>query len=524
VSASVPILQRADAYLSHYAQERPHEAAWIDATRSISFVQADNWVQKIALSLVTSGVMKGQNVAVYGKPSPEFMALFLAISSVGAIYVGLNPKYTECELRAILRDCRPVLVFNLIGDAPEHFDKLAAALSCIACDQVGALEIWLKLASARNSVAADRLATVRGGLATKDVALLVYTSGSTGAAKGAQLTHLGIVFVAPITNDIKNFGVHGKARALCNLPINHVGCVVDICTNTLIAGGALVFQADFDPEAMLAAVEAYQLTSWGGVPAMYMAIVQLPRFRTANYTSLQKIIVAGNSAPQWLINILMDVTQRQVMNGYGLTEAMGFSTFTQSGDSAETVSGTVGRFDSRIEWRLGSRREHKKPVNPLQGEIQIRGEWLFSGYFGNKDATEKAFTPDGWFKTGDVANLLPDGNIKLVGRIKEIFKSGGYNVYPLEIEQVLEAFEHVVIAVVVDVPDTQYAEVGCAYLVSKNTNLNVTVLKEALRTRLANYKIPKYFEIVEDLPLLPVGKVDRVALRQRAAGKYYKNP
>ncbi|MGB3067229.1 MAG: class I adenylate-forming enzyme family protein [Ottowia sp.] len=501
----IPKLPRADSYLAHYARTQPDIDAWIDSERRISYANAHAWVDQISRALLAAGLLQGERVAVYGKPSADFMALFLAISSVGCIYVGLNPKYTERELSVIVDDCEPVLVFNLLDADPEHAQKvndLASRHGTMRCVPAIALPSFLLEGE---SVPTARLEEARATVQPKDVALLVYTSGTTGLPKGAQLTHRGVTFIGPITSDPTHFGVQGPGRTLCNLPINHVGCVVDICTNNLIAGATLVFQPDFDPVAMLTAIEEHKLTSIGGVPVMFLALANTSQFQSTDYSSLQKVILAGNPPPMPLVQLLQKVMKCAVFNGYGLTEAMGFSTFTQAEDSAEVVAGTVGQFAPQIEWRIAD------------GEIQMRGDWLFAGYFRRPEATAEAFTEDGWFKTGDLAEVTPQQNIRLVGRSKEMFKSGGYNVYPLEIEQALESIEGVAMAIVVPVPDDSYVEVGYAFVVGHAVTDGS--LKAQLRARLANYKIPKHLEVVGTLPMLPIGKVDRIALKNTARDK-----
>ena len=243
---------------------------------------------------------------------------------------------------------------------------------------------------------------------------------------------------------------------------------------------------------------------------MFLAITQSPRFKSTDFSSVQKVILAGNPPPLPLVQLLQTVIGQPVMNGYGLTEAMGFSTFTKPDDPAEIVAGTVGQFDPRIEWRL------------VNKEIQMRGDWLFAGYFRRPDATKEAFTPDGWFRTGDLAELTPEGNLRLVGRSKEIFKSGGYNVYPLEIEQAIEALEGVSMAIVVPVEDAAYVEVGYAFVIAQHRNAEA--LRSMLKERLANYKIPKHIDFVEELPMLPIGKIDRIALKKYARSKMSAAP
>lgn len=501
----LPDLPRADTYLTHYAETAPDALAWIDGDRIYNYKDASAAVDALAGSLLSLGVRPGQRVAVYGKPSADFMALFLAITSIGAVYVGLNPKYTVHELGVVIDDCEPVLLLQLLEAVTEHTEKIDLLLSTRArLRQLGISQLSTPSQNADDF--SQVLKDVRASIKPQDVALLVYTSGSTGTPKGAQLTHRGITFVGHIVNDPAHFGVQGHGRSLCNLPINHVGCVVDTCTNSLMAGATLIFQGDFDPEAMLSAVEKHRLTLLGGVPVMFLAMSQSPKFLTTDYSSLQKVVLAGNPPPLPLVQLLKSVMKCTVLNGYGLTEAMGFSTFTQEDDPPEVVAGTVGKFDPRVEWRLDN------------GEIQMRGDWLFAGYFRNPTATAEAFTQDGWFRTGDLAELTDGENIRLVGRSKEVFKSGGYNVYPLEIEQALESIEGVAMAVVVPVPDEVYVEVGYAFVVAPQ--LSEEALKNQLRTRLANYKVPKTLELVSTLPVLPIGKVDRIQLKNLARSKY----
>jgi acyl-CoA synthetase (AMP-forming)/AMP-acid ligase II len=498
----LPELPRADSYLSLYAEEKGLTPAWYEGERCITFAKADEHVSDLARALLHHGVKHGDRIAVYGKPGIDFMALFLAISSVGCIYVGLNPRYTASELAVVFDDCKPGVVFNLLNREPAHAEKIDGLLSSRPSIRVVAGSELHKFSSGGQVISQAALKQARLAVRPGDTALLVYTSGSTGKPKGAKLTHRGITFIGRVANAPEHFGVEGQGRNLCNLPINHVGCVVDTCTNSLIGGATLVFQADFDPNAMLCAIERHGLTLVGGVPVMFLAMTQTLRFASTSFSSLQKVVLAGNSPPLPLVQLLQQVMGCTVMNGYGLTEAMGFSTFTQADDPPEAVAHTVGRFAPEIEWRL------------QDDEIQMRGDWLFAGYYGRPEATAAAFTEDGWFCTGDLATLTPEGRLRLTGRRQEVFKSGGYNVYPLEIEQALEGLPGVVMAVVVPRPDPTFAEVGHAFVVTQ-PGVDVGSLTTALRDVLANYKIPKHIEGIQEMPMLPVGKVDRLALRAR---------
>lgn len=200
---------------------------------------------------------------------------------------------------------------------------------------------------------------------------------------------------------------------------------------------------------------------------------------------------------------------------YGQSEAPASITFSESGASVEQLTTTLGRPDPAMEVRLVDEAGSVCPVG-VPGEIQVRHESVFLGYFGDPGATQEAFTEDGFLKTGDRAIERPDGYLQMVGRMKEMFKSGGYNVYPREIELCLESHPGLSMAIVVSRPDEVFDEVGHAFVVLGAAETDVAALTSWCRERLANYKIPKGFTVTESLPMLPIGKPDRRALRDIA--------
>jgi acyl-CoA synthetase (AMP-forming)/AMP-acid ligase II len=516
----MPSFTRIDAYLRYHAQQAPQNDLWISGEERITYAQGEALVESVARALIGIGVKRGDHVGVFGKPGHEPIAIYLALGRVGGIYVGLNPKYKFEELAHIVSDCAPVAIITTPGIDGESDTTIGAVISAHACvqhdigRQYGPIS-WLDFLAAGEAVTSDQARAREDEVLPEDIALLVYTSGSTGKPKGAMLPHRGLTFVAPIVQDQAHFGTVAIPRVLCALPINHVGAMVDICSNTIWAGGAVVFQADFDPIAMLALIEVERITLFGGIPLMFMMMTDLPQFLTTDYSSVEKVVVAGNAAPVPLVKMLQQVIQRPVITGYGLTECMGFSSFSDVDASAQTVATTIGKFDPRVKWRLVDEDCVDCPIGVV-GEIQMTSDTVFSGYLNRPEATAEAFTPDGWFRTGDLGELLPDGNVRLVGRSREMFKSGGYNVYPLEVEQALEKVEGIAMAVVVPVPDALYSEVGVAFVVSVNSNIDANALKQGVLERLANYKIPKRFEFVDALPMLPIGKVDRLAVKAMA--------
>jgi fatty-acyl-CoA synthase len=205
-----------------------------------------------------------------------------------------------------------------------------------------------------------------------------------------------------------------------------------------------------------------------------------------------------------------------VSAGYGMSETVGQVTFTPPAASDEQIAGSIGLPVPEYAMRIAD-ASGTSVMRGQEGEIQVKGDFVFLGYFNRPDATAEAFTTDGWLRTGDIAVERADGYWRLVGRMKEMFKSGGYNVYPREIEICLESHPHVDIAAVIAVPDPLYQEVGYAFCLSQpGHGLTVESLRDHCRTHLANYKVPKLFAILSELPMLPVGKVDRQALRRLA--------
>jgi len=303
------------------------------------------------------------------------------------------------------------------------------------------------------------------------------------------------------------------------LPINHIGSLGDLCAFLYIAGGKIVFMEKFDAAESLTLIEKEQITLWGGVPTTTQMCLALPNFEEFDMSTIQHIWFGGAMPSKELLEVLMEKFDVGFTNTYGQTETT--STVCFAGPSrdiveiTETIGMPVQEYDVRVINNSG-----KPAAVGEAGEIQVRGDFIMRGYWNRPDATAEAIDPEGWLHTGDLTRWRKDGRLEFVGRIKEMFKSGGYNVYPLEIEAVLDAHPNINEAVVVSVPDPLYDEVGYAYI---QPEAGATVRQDELfdhcRAYLANYKIPKTFEILSALPTLPIGKVDRKKLKHEAAKK-----
>ena len=499
--------------VSHFARETPDAEAMVFGERRFNYAELEELVERCADALAALGVQSGDRVATLSTPRPEFLVTLLATLRVGGIWVGLNPKYTAREIDYILADCRPALFFALPEFLPEETLKSA-----------GAPDRIVGLGNATDPAVESFAGFLESGarsrrrpevpVSRRDPALLVYTSGTTGRPKGAVLPHASFFhcYRAVLESFIGKEALRANSRMICNLPINHIGCVSEICGNTLLDGGTLVFMERFDPERMPQVIETERITILGGVPAMLQILFEHPAMRAGDFPSLRIITWGGAPLPCHLAEVFAAMNVHLFTN-YGLTEGGSVNTATAPDADLAELTETVGRPDHDHDYRIVTADGEPAGVGE-SGEIQIRGEGVMLEYFNNPSATAAAFTEEGFLKTGDLAELLPDGRWRLVGRMSEMFKSGGYNVYPREVEAVLEAHPDVALAAIIGVPDRLFDEVGVAFVLPASDAAPLEdELKAHCRRHLANYKIPKRFHIRRDLPLLPIGKLDKKALK-----------
>jgi acyl-CoA synthetase (AMP-forming)/AMP-acid ligase II len=485
-------------YVDHFARLRGDQEAAIDyGGRRWTHRSFAGLVHLIALDMLAQGIRPGARVAVLANPSVHAWASFIAASAIGAVWMGLNPRYTASELKRLIDDAGPELIYadtDLGG-----FDGNASLLS-------------LENVADRTETIMQAVQAARAHVDPAKPCLLVYTSGSTGQPKGALLRQDGIIACSRV--QAHHYGMAGS-RTLNPLPINHVGALCDTATTALVCGGMQVFMS-FDPAVILRVVGEEQIDLLGGVPTMFQLLVAEPSFGQTDFSSVKRLLWSGAPMPEPLLNILEQLG-KPMHNFYGMTELSGSITFTDPYANPAEVAGTIGRPESSYPVRIADPASGQPCAVGTIGEIQTRSPGVFAGYHGQAQATADAFTEDGWFRTGDLAEELPDGNYVLRGRLREMFKSGGYNVYPREIETVIEAVPGVIAACVVPVPDPLFHEVGHAYvMLMPGMAVDEADFIAGLRKQLANYKVPKRVSFVAELPMLPVGKVDRRAVAAMA--------
>ena len=515
-------LPRISDYVSHFALKTPSHEAVIFNFERITYDELAKRVERCARALIAAGIKKGDRVAMLSTPRPEYWTVFLATARIGAIWVGLNPKFRLDELRYVVGDCKPRLIFSISSfEGREYAQDVitlmqesddATALVSISGEMNGVPDLDEFLQVGENLSNEDYQSACEA-VDRFDPALIVYTSGSTGKPKGAVLSHHGLSFGALVQST--HFRLK-TPRMVVSFPIDHVACVADSCATTLVNGGAIIFQERFNPQTLLEATEREKVTFWVGIPTMIQQVLALPDFDSFDLSSIELVLWGGAALPRNSIARLQQMGPR-LLTAYGMTETSAHVTFTDDNADIDVLSETIGKPDANSPCRIVN-DEGEDCATGEQGELQFKCDHLMLEYFKQPDKSREAFTKDGWMHTGDIGYWRADGNIKLTGRISDMFKSGGYNVFPREIEVVLEELPAVAMAAVISVPDNLYQEVGHAYLLLETSEeVSEQELIAYCKQRLANYKVPKRFFLQTALPMLPVGKIDKRALKRAAS-------
>jgi acyl-CoA synthetase (AMP-forming)/AMP-acid ligase II len=506
------------AHLQQWAERTPDREAAVDGQTRLSYRQLTEAVEQCARALIATGVRTGDCVAMLTTPRLEFLLTLLALHRIGGVWLGLNPRQRLGELQHIVSDAAPKLLIGIesfegrdfladLGELAQSSDLLRAPV--IIRGEEPTLDFLAALGG--REVHDDELFQAAAALAPASPSCIVYTSGSTGEPKGAVLCHYGQL--RAYRQWLSYLGTQ-RYRMVCDLPVDHVGGIAPIFLS-LMSGGAVVFQRRFDPRALLECIQRERITVWSGELTQWIKCA--PLLDRYELSSLQAIGYGGGPPPRDLLERYTKVAPR-IFSGYGMTETSDAIMFTDPGTPVDVLCDhNVGRPLEGVLTRLVS-ATGEWVGREGTGELEVRSSSVFLEYFSQPEATDAAFSADGWLRTGDIMRERPDGTFDFLGRADHTFKSGGYNIYPREIECVLEAHPAIGSAAVVGVPDAVFQAVGYAFVepAADQGAPRIDELRAHCMACLANYKVPKTIELLEALPKLRNEKVDRLLLQERA--------
>jgi acyl-CoA synthetase (AMP-forming)/AMP-acid ligase II len=511
-------------FVEKWAEAKPQAEALAFEEDRLTWSDFKTRTDLTAKAFLEIGVKKGDRVAMLSTARTEFLTTFMAAGKVGAVWLGLSPKLTLDELRYLVGDCQPAVIITLRefmgSDLSQTLKSLMEEFAClkkvlVIGEPIDGTERFAEFAYRKRSHLNADLAARAAEVAEQDPTLLLYTSGSTGKPKGVVHTHSSIV--ENIKVEVKKFFFDEQTRGLLHFPINHVAAVVELGFAGVLAGGFLLCMDRFDPAESLKAIQREGITALGQVPAMFLLQFRDPQFAQTDLSTIRHFLWAGAAAPRVMVAVLSQIcakTGATMITGYGSTEVCGFVTYSEKSDDVDRLIHTAGKIATPFELKIVNLDRKELPDGEV-GEVAVRGPFLMKGYYNNPEATSKVIDEEGWYYTSDLAFKDSEGYIHLTGRASEMYKSGGENVYPREIEEVIESHESILFAAVIAIPDEVYQEVGWAFaMLQPGKGVSENELKEFCKSKLSNFKIPKRFFVRPLLPLLPTGKVDKVALRK----------
>ncbi|OBY56436.1 malonyl-CoA synthase [Pseudomonas sp. AU12215] len=466
---------------------------------------------QFAHALVELGVQPGDRVAVQVDKSPETVMLYLAVLRVGAVYLPLNSGYTGDELRYFLDDAEPSLF--VCAPAFEAQARELAEASGVA-----------RVATLGDQVDGSLMDAVHGKpgrfvdvpRASSDLAAILYTSGTTGRSKGAMISHGNLVSNARALVDA--WQITGEDWLLHALPIFHIHGLFVACNSLLMAGGSMLFLSKFDAAQMLRLLPQVNLLM--GVPTFYTRLLDQPGL-TREAVAHMRLFISG-SAPLTAEThkAFSERTGMAILERYGMTET-GMNTSNPL--DGERIAGTVGFPLPGVELRITDPSQ-SEPAPLPQGEpgmIEVRGPNVFQGYWRMPEKTAEELRADGYFMTGDIGFIDDKGYVQIVGRNKDMIISGGFNVYPKELEEILDTLPGVVESAVIGVPHPDFGEGVTAVLVATQSQApSEAQVLAALDGKLARFKQPKRVMVVDALPRNVMGKVQKNVLREQFKALY----
>ncbi|KGR80000.1 long-chain-fatty-acid--CoA ligase [Ureibacillus manganicus] len=506
-------------HVREIAKNSPEKTAYHYLGQDTSYAEFDEKVEKLAFSLKEIGIEKGNHVAFLLGNSPEFLISLYACMRLGATAVPVNPIFQLDEISYIFEngDVDAVIAIDtllpLLDQGKNRFSRVEKYIICetASCNE----EMYTSISNElKNKIVyfSELLQTADGQIAPRtineeDTAIILYTSGTTGQPKGAQISHRNLYANA---RDVAHFMEYtSRDRVIATLPLFHVFALTVVANAPLFIGATVLIAPRFSPGEILQLAKTEKATIFAGVPTMYNFLYQYESGNAEDFATLRLAISGGAPLPAQVLHNFEGKFNVKISEGYGLSEASPVTCFNPQ-DRVRKV-GSIGTSITNVDNKIVD--EDGNELSPHEvGELIVRGPNVMKGYYKNPEGTSAAIR-DGWLYTGDLAKRDEENYFYIVDRKKDMIIVGGYKVYPREVEEVLYQHQSVKEAVVVGIPDENFGEAVCAFVVLNDQKANEEELKVYCAQYLAKYKVPTEIRIVGELPKNSTGKILRRNLR-----------
>jgi len=497
----------------------------VDGDLRLSFSELVDEIDRAAAALVASGVEPGDRIAIWAQNIAEWVFVAEGAHRCGAVVVPLNTRFKGDEAAYILRTAGARMLFTVTDFLDTNYVELLrtsddiptlAEIVVIRGPAAPDTTSWDEFIARADGVDADIVRARSDAVQPDDLCDILFTSGTTGAPKGAMLRHGASVRGFDAWSTV--VGLREGDRYLIVNPFFHAFGLKAGILASLIKGSTIIPHPIFDVPSVMRRVPEERITMLPGPPAIYQTILDHPDLDQFDMSTLRLSVTGAATVPVEMIRRMRDeLAFETIVTGYGLTESTGIATMCRHDDDIETIANTAGRPIPGMELRIVD--DAGKNVGTGEpGEVQVRGYNVMKGYFNNPEATAEAVDADGWLHTGDIGIVDEGGNLKITDRLKDMFIVGGFNAYPAEIENIMMTNSAVGQVAVVGVPDRRMGEVGVAFVVPRSgATIDPDELIAWCREHMANYKVPRRVEVVDALPLNASGKVLKYQLRDKAA-------
>ena len=502
-------------FLEYYARNTPDNSCLTQHGHSVSYAEANRLANQLANGLLGLGVQKGQRVAILAENSLEHLLLFMAAGKVGAVTVSLNYRLAPAELAFILADSEARVLLATDQGLAQTLSGLREVLSTdihiITRGQPDSLDWDSWLAEQAES-------PVTVAVSPQDAFFQLYTSGTTGNPKGVVITHENVLSLCVMNATLAPTRANpGMADVIC-APLFHIGGAGSVII-AIFYGTSIILHSAFDPAVVVDDIENYPVNSIFMVPAMIMAVLNVPDIESRDFSNLQQVYYGASPISEAVLRRAMAVFDADFIQLYGMTETTGTVVNLSAADHIKALAGkpellgSCGRPSVGVDIRIVDTSGRDVAAGDV-GEIWVRSLTNMQSYYNLPEETAKNLT-DGWVHTGDAGYLDNEGYLYLKYRIKDMVVSGGENIYPVEVENAIAHHEAVLDVAVIGVPDDKFGEALLAFVVLKpGTSLKVDELIDFCRDRIAGYKIPRQLEIIDEMPRNPSGKILKKELRK----------